>query len=155
MALLNSCLWETHWAIWLELRFLALWALVELCTILLSMKEWNCMRFISISRDPDSWDNNDDMCGFFCFMPKVGLNTWGITILPTFLLSSGSVFWMCIASLASHAIWDFSWSITLNLSMLGEGVDGLWYYNVGIWQSWTLLCCVLLHVHWVTCRSLM
>ena len=39
---------------------------------------------------------------FFGFIPNKESNTWGITILPTFLFSSGSNFRMCIASLASH-----------------------------------------------------
>ena len=38
---------------------------------------------------------------FFGFIPNKESNTWGITILPTFLFSSGSKFQMCIASFAS------------------------------------------------------
>ena len=39
---------------------------------------------------------------FFGFIPNKESNTWGITILPTFLFSSGSNFRMCTASFAKE-----------------------------------------------------
>ena len=85
------------------------------------IQEWNCMRFIPMSWDPVSRDNNEAMRGFFGFIPKMESNTWEMTILPIFLLSSGSNFQMCIASFASSAVWDFSWSMTLKCSNVGNG----------------------------------
>ena len=88
---------------------------------LLSIQEWNCVRLIPMSWDPNSWDNNEATCGFFDFIPKIESNAQGITILPTFLFNSRSNFRICITSFASQAIWDFSWSITLSSSTLGSG----------------------------------
>ena len=59
---------------------------------------------IPISWDPVSWDSNEAMRGFLGFIPSKESNTRGMTILPMFLLSSGSNFLMCIASFASRAI---------------------------------------------------
>ena len=53
------------------------------------MKEWNCVRSIPI---PDTCDRIEAMHGFLGFTLSKGSNTWGITIFPTFLLSSGSAF---------------------------------------------------------------
>ena len=47
---------------------------------------------IPISWDPVSWDSNEAMRGFFGFIPSKESNTRGMTILPMFLLSSGSNF---------------------------------------------------------------
>ena len=57
-----------------------------------------------MSWDTNSWNNNEEMCGFFGFIPRIESNTWGITILPTLLFNSGSNFQMCIASFASWVI---------------------------------------------------